>query len=115
VSAVTSWMFTKLRSSFTQKPERNSRATIERVALRRNPFAASSVCGATHSPTTTVPAASTIPAPITCSASCASDSPEARSTVISDCSDMRARAKSVPMRPAAGSNTYACEGSIRAT
>ena len=43
MSGVTSWMFTKLRSSFTQKPERNSRATIERVALSRSPLAASSV------------------------------------------------------------------------
>jgi hypothetical protein len=38
-------MLTKLRSSLTQKPERNSRATIARVDLRRSAFAASSVYG----------------------------------------------------------------------
>jgi hypothetical protein len=56
-----------------------------------------------------------MPVPPTCSASCPSDRPEARITVISDCSDMRARAKSVPMRPAAGSSTYVCDGSMSPT
>ena len=63
MSAVTSWMFTKLRSSFTQKPERNSRATIELVALSRRLLAASSVKGVTNSPTARVAAATTRPAP----------------------------------------------------
>jgi hypothetical protein len=54
VSGVTSWMFTKLRSSFTQKPERNSRATIERVAFSRSPWRPPRCSGVTSSPTTTV-------------------------------------------------------------
>ena len=105
VSAVTSWMFTKLRSSFTQKPERNSRATMERVAFSRRLLAASSAKGATNSPVTSVRAATASPAAATCVASCAMERPEARITVSSDWSDIRASAKSVPMRPAAGSST----------
>ncbi len=105
MSAVTSWMFTKLRSSFTQKPDRNSRATIELVALRRRPFAASSVKGVTNSPSARVAAATTSPAPVTYPARRCMDRPEERITVSSDCSDMRASAKSVPMSAAAGSTT----------
>ena len=105
MSAVTSWMFTKLRSSFTQKPERNCLATIELVALSRRLLAASSVKGVTNSPTTRVIAATTNPAPATCAASCRIDRPEERMTVSSDWSDMRASANRVPMSAAAGSST----------
>ena len=42
-------------------------------------------------------------------------SQQERITVISEFSDMRASAKSVPMRPAAGSSTYAFAGMPSAT
>ena len=98
-------MFTKLRSSFTQKPDRNSRATIELVAFSRRLLAASSVYGVTNSPTASVDRATTRPAPTTWLASCTIDRPEERITVSSDCSDIRASAKSVPISAAAGRRT----------
>ncbi len=69
----------------------------------------------TPSPIAAVTSATTIPAPATYIPSWPSDMPAARITVISELSDMRASAKSVPMRPAAGSSTYAWEGSVSPT
>ena len=78
---------------------------MELVAFRRRPFAASSVYGVTSSPNAAVRSAIARPATETCIASWRSERPDARITVISECSDMRARANSVPMSPAAGSST----------